>query len=88
MHVNSSSVNPTKWSNTLEQFVGKLPKNCLSVFDHFVELAVKVLANLRVRGYKGYMHFSYLQITNKFQHLDQNNNNSNNKNKTTIITII
>ena len=28
-----------KWSNTLKQFVGKLPTNCLSVFDHFVELA-------------------------------------------------
>ena len=26
----------TKWSNTLKKFVGKLPTNCLSVFDHFV----------------------------------------------------
>ena len=33
----------TKWSNTLKQFVGKLPKNSLSVFDHFVELALKEL---------------------------------------------
>ena len=24
----------TKWSNTLKQFVGCLPTNCLSVFDH------------------------------------------------------
>ena len=37
------SANPTKWSNTLKQFVGKLPMNCLSVFDQFVILALKVL---------------------------------------------
>ena len=29
------SANPTKWPNTLKQFVGKLPTNCLSVFGHF-----------------------------------------------------
>ena len=40
---NPLSVNPTKWSNTLKQFVGNLPTNCLSVFDHFVGLALKVL---------------------------------------------
>ena len=26
----------TKWANTLKQFVGNLPTNCLSVFGHFV----------------------------------------------------
>ena len=41
-----SSVNPlrptsTKWSNTLTHFVGRLPTNCLSVFYHFVGLALK-----------------------------------------------
>ena len=41
--LNPSSANPTKWSNTLKQFVGKLPSNCLSVFDHFVKLAFKGL---------------------------------------------
>ena len=41
--VNTLSANPTKWSNTLKQFVGNLPKNCLSVFDHFVKLALKGL---------------------------------------------
>ena len=41
--VNSLSANPTKWSNTLKQFIGNLPKNCLSVFDHFVKLALKGL---------------------------------------------
>ena len=33
----------TKWSNTLKQFVGKLPTNCLSMFDRFVGLALKGL---------------------------------------------
>ena len=37
------SAKPTKWSNTLKQFVGNLPTNCLSVFDHFVILALKGL---------------------------------------------
>ena len=41
--LNSLSANPTKWSNTLKQFVGNLPTNCLSVFDHFVKLAPKGL---------------------------------------------
>ena len=34
------------WSNTLKQFVDKLPTNCLSVFDHFVKLALKGLRGL------------------------------------------
>ena len=37
------SANITKWSNTLKQFVGNLTTNCLSVFDHFVGLALKGL---------------------------------------------
>ena len=37
------SANPTKWSNKFEQFVGKLPANYLSVFHHFVGLALKGL---------------------------------------------
>ena len=41
--INPLSANFTKWSNTLKQFVGKLPTNCLSVFDYFVELAFKGL---------------------------------------------
>ena len=41
--LNPLSANPTKWSNTLKQFVGKLPTKCLSVFDHFVKLALKGL---------------------------------------------
>ena len=41
--INPFSANHTKWSNTLKQFVGKLPTNCLSVFEHFVRLAPKRL---------------------------------------------
>ena len=40
---NPLSANPTKWSNALKQFVGNLPTNCLSVFDHFVKLTLKRL---------------------------------------------
>ena len=42
-HLNPLSANVKKWSNTFEQFVGKLPANCLSVCDHFVGLALKAL---------------------------------------------
>ena len=38
--LNPLSTNPTKWPNTLKQFVGKLPTNCLSVFDNFVKLTL------------------------------------------------
>ena len=41
--LNSLSANPTKWSNTVKQLVGKLPTNCLSVFEHFVGLVRKGL---------------------------------------------
>ena len=43
---NPLNANITKWSNTLKQFVGKSPTNYLSVFDHFVGLALKGLINL------------------------------------------
>ena len=33
--------------NALKQFVGKLPANCLSGFDHFVGLAFKGLSDNR-----------------------------------------
>ena len=42
--VNPLSANPTRWSNTLKQFVGNLLTNCLSVLDHFVILALKGLS--------------------------------------------
>ena len=43
LFLNLLSVNHTEWSNTLKQFVGKLPTNHLSVFDHFVGLELKGL---------------------------------------------
>ena len=39
--INPLRANSTKWSNTLKQFVGKSPTNCLSVIDHFVGLVLK-----------------------------------------------
>ena len=44
MYINPLSANFTKWSNILKQFVSNLPTNGLSVFDHFVGLALKGLA--------------------------------------------
>ena len=41
---NPLSANPTKWQNTLKQFVSNSrPTSCLSMFDHFVGLALKGL---------------------------------------------
>ena len=42
--LNPLSAKPIKWSKTLKLFVGNLPTNCLSVFDHFVGLARKGLS--------------------------------------------
>ena len=45
---NPLNANPTKWSIKLKQFVGcwLLPTNCLSVFDHCEELALKGLKKM------------------------------------------
>ena len=40
---NPLSANFTKWPNTHKQFVGNLPTNFLSVFGHFLGLALKGL---------------------------------------------
>ena len=45
--INPLSAKFIKWSNTLKQFVVKLPTNCLSVFDHFSGLALKGLTSLK-----------------------------------------
>ena len=42
-YLNPLSANPIKWPNTFTQFVGKMPTNCLSLFGHFVNLALKGL---------------------------------------------
>ena len=44
--LNLLSVNPTKWSSTLKQFVDNLPTNYLSVLDHFVKLVLKGLKEM------------------------------------------
>ena len=46
MLFNPLSANPRKWPTTLKQFVGKLPTNCFSLFDHFVKLALKGLKKM------------------------------------------
>ena len=52
MALNPLNANPEKWSNTLKQIVGKLPTICLSVFDHFMNLALKGLTRkTRERSY-------------------------------------
>ena len=55
--VNTLNANSTKWSNTPKQFVGKLVANCLSVFDHFVGLALKELSQVNTFHTKD-CHFS------------------------------
>ena len=60
--INPLIANPTKWPNTLKQFVGKLPTNCLSVFDHFVKFALKGLS----------MSDAPLTLDNKFQQYSYN----------------
>ena len=49
--INPSSANHTKWPNTLRQFVGKLPTNCLSVFGHFLNLALKGLTFRKLKKF-------------------------------------
>ena len=41
--LNPLNANPEKLSNTLKQIVGNLPTICLSVSDHFMNLALKGL---------------------------------------------
>ena len=60
--LNTLSVNPTKWSNTLKQFVDKLPTNCLSVFDHFVRLALKWLK-------RAHSQFSFKRNIHSYENL-------------------
>ena len=46
------SANPKKLSNTPKQFVDSLPMNCLSLFDHFVGLALKGLSICHFQCYR------------------------------------
>ena len=44
-----------KWPNKLKQSVGKLPTNCLSVFDHLLELALKGLNYCRLLQFQSWI---------------------------------
>ena len=54
INLNPLSANPTKWSNTLKQFVVNLSTNFLSVFDHFVKLALKELRMPNLQNEKSF----------------------------------
>ena len=73
--VNPLNANPEKLSNTLKQIVGNLSTICLSVFDHFMNLALKVLMQFVVSNFicflfenitkvndKTLLYFDFLQI--------------------------
>ena len=57
--VNPSSVNPTKWSNILIQFVARLQSNYLNVFGHFVGLALKRVKSLTFKKSWDVMLFNF-----------------------------
>ena len=57
--INSLSASLTKWSNRLKQFVGKWPTKCLSMFHHFVGLALKGLTEIIAAKYH---HACFLSI--------------------------
>ena len=67
--INSLSANPTKSSNTLKQFVGNLLTNCLSVLDHFMQLALKglKLSNFGLMAMLSNLQFAFFMLS-KFDH--------------------
>ena len=65
---NYLSANPTKWSNTLKQFIVKLSTNFLNEFDNFVKLSVKGLkfCHLKITGKIQWCNFCGKQADNCF----------------------
>ena len=59
--INFLSTDPTKSSNTIKQFVGKLPMNYLSVFNHFVKLALIIKYFRILEG--SYVHLMILTLS-------------------------
>ena len=51
--LNPLSAKLTKWPNTLKHIVGNLPTNYLSVFGHFMGLALKELTISKIRHFCG-----------------------------------
>ena len=59
----SLSAKLTKWPNTLKQFVGNLPANCLSVFGHFLGLALKgIKFNKKDYVKKSFVDYNYINF--------------------------
>ena len=69
-YFNFLSANPTKWPNTLKQFVGNLPTNFLSLFDHFAKLALK--------GLKSYFAKLFFRIAGVERFLDEKSQKNTN----------
>ena len=67
---NPLSANLTKWSNTIKQFVQ--PTNCLSVFDHFVGLALKGLTVFQPHSYIQTQMWKQTILTRKGKYYRQN----------------
>ena len=74
IQINPLSANPTKWSNTLKQFVGNLPTNCLRVFDQFVGLPLKglkfrnIFLRMQILGTE-FMHFFCSRFSQRLKFL-------------------
>ena len=75
--------NFTKWPNILKQFVGNLLTNCLSVFGHFVGLALKglkrsncyvILFSLCKNSRKSHQRCSIKKLLSKILQYSQENN--------------
>ena len=60
---NSLSANSTKWSNTLTTIRWQKPTSCLSVFDHFVGLALKRLMSISTVIPTTIRYFSELKLS-------------------------
>ena len=81
-------VNPTRWSNVLKQFVGKLQTNCLSVFNQFVGLALKWLClqnqNYDINFYKYACKSIHKILNSKLVHIFLDKCQKDQKEKMTI----
>ena len=63
--VNPLSANPTKWLNTLKQFIGNLQTNCLSMFDHFMGLSLERLTKvINPTPYQVYIRYLFQNTVN------------------------
>ena len=60
---NPLRANFTKSSNTLKQFVGKLPTSCLSVFDHLVGFALKGIMGLQSALWRRIMYIIFRETS-------------------------